>query len=777
MAKPGEKGSGQAVQKSKDGTVKIIDRFSGKIIRETNKAGKQVIRVDAKPNPRGGSGKVFKKVDDPKTAANQDRLIQARQEERRREREAQKAEQERLSQRQAIADATKDINAKQFYEQYDVNLTGRGGFIVQTKESSPSAQPINTSSSRVARFEPDKRLSFSQIVEREGRGRKGDIAGLRAIEGRSLDRAMKIQSDIDAGEGNRILNELRLQGNVALRDISGGLASVFGTPEIIRDFSTGEAKFGSIGPALATEDTRFRSAPLDVLGIIVPAGLTRRASTVIDLPASTKARMGRSTPVRAGPDSIPLADGSLQTQLSPKDLRRSQVVFDPEIGVPTSLVFEKNKPSFDFAGVLQQRTLTGRKASDRFKDFQITVFQDPISQVRTTTSAGDINVFFDTAFGRRQTPKSTQTTFGSFSDRPILVATSDTPSGTNIRILNLEEIIRPPSVPKRSNSLFFPNKKGQSNILDSFSSSKDVFQDFFESTRVRKAVPDASPRGIPKGFVNPFIKTVPGRLVPSSSPFSILRNDGLQDFSLRDLTKANTSLASKTSPVLDSANRFAVRSITVNDLDSLSSLRLDTDQKTKTKTRVRSLSVITPPDTVTRNLLDTDKFLPPKNIPDIISRDTDSPRRPPRTPRIPISFDLPKIDFGGPRRSRTFRFTIGKPGNKFFSEFSSSDLVSGVRRARSKVDSTLAASFSVDGDERLSRDDKRLIDGLLGSNFARSKKGGSRFVERREKRLSTKTETLSIGSARKKLTSNKNFLKALGLVNKGVPLRKARRLL
>lgn len=66
MVKAGEKGSREAVLTRRDGSKLIINRDNNRVVREINPSGKQVIRVDAKPNPRGGSGKVFRKVDNQK---------------------------------------------------------------------------------------------------------------------------------------------------------------------------------------------------------------------------------------------------------------------------------------------------------------------------------------------------------------------------------------------------------------------------------------------------------------------------------------------------------------------------------------------------------------------------------------------------------------------------------------------------------------------------------------------------------------------------------------
>jgi len=116
--------------------------------------------------------------------------------------------------------------------------------------------------------------------------------------------------------------------------------------------------------------------------------------------------------------------------------------------------------------------------------------------------------------------------------------------------------------------------------------------------------------------------------------------------------------------------------------------------------------------------------------------------------------------------------TIGKQGNKFTSQFQSEKLNQATAKAKKITSEELSASFKITKDGKpLSREKQKTVSKILGKDYRRSKVNPNRFVERKNKRLDSKTESNIIQNLRAKTLYGNKVRKA---VDKGVSLRKIR---
>ena len=131
-----------------------------------------------------------------------------------------------------------------------------------------------------------------------------------------------------------------------------------------------------------------------------------------------------------------------------------------------------------------------------------------------------------------------------------------------------------------------------------------------------------------------------------------------------------------------------------------------------------------------------------------------------------------------------FDLTIGKKGNLIYKEFKNLNLEEATKIAKMGVLDTAAASLRVrgEGGRKLTSIEEKKLEKGLGTKFRRGKSDSSLFVQKRSTRISSYGELrditfkgISSSKRKKSLTSNKKANdKALKLVGKGIPLRKAR---
>jgi len=116
--------------------------------------------------------------------------------------------------------------------------------------------------------------------------------------------------------------------------------------------------------------------------------------------------------------------------------------------------------------------------------------------------------------------------------------------------------------------------------------------------------------------------------------------------------------------------------------------------------------------------------------------------------------------------------TIGKQGNKFTSQFQSEKLNQATAKAKKITSEELSASFKITKDGKpITPEKQKTVSKILGKDYRRSKVNPNRFVERKNKRLDSKTESKIIQNLRGKTLYGNKVRKA---VDKGVSLRKIR---